>query len=277
MLSIYASAELIPEIKQYIAEEQRLDELIAVHDFLSVRPPSGAMHFMVRPGQGMMHPIDWQNMLPPYLLPEEIPFNRENFLGLVFAKLGNEEKTESWLTGNKTLLRELNLIARLQQGAPADPADLISNGHPFEEYRFCHNSAVLHHYGATEDNFDPNKTHYFYQEALNCAPNGEHAAFTSKHFAGFLLDMGEISQAEQILQQALPHALSDDALIELKAMLCQVWVKKLTVPYDQALLENLKNLLWEVMQCYQQQQRVEEEALTLIQAAQIAHYSESFA
>lgn len=277
MLSIYAPAALIPVVKAYIAEEPRLDELIEIYDFLSVRPASSAMHFIIRPKQGIMHPVDWQSALPPYLLPEEIPFNRENLLGLIFAKLGNEEKMATWLTGNKTLLRELNLISSLQQGAPADPADLVSNAHPFEEYRFCHNSAILHHYAATEHSFDPNKTHYFYQEALNCAPNGEHAAFTAKHFAGFLLDMGETDQAEQVLQQALPYALSDDALIELKATLCQVWMKKLVVPYDQALLENLKNSLWEVLQYYQLQQRGEEEALTLIHAAQIAHYSESFA
>lgn len=277
MISIFAESDLIPVIRQYLAEEYRLEELVAVHDFLSAKPAPSAFHFIVRTKQGITHPVDWQNTLPPYLLPEEIPFNRENLLGLIFARLGNSEKMAAYLAGNKTLLHELDLISRIQQGAPADPSELHSDFQPFEEYRFCHNSAVLHHYAATEANFDPGKAHYFYQEAINCAPNGEHAAFTTKHFASFLLDMNETDLAGQVIEQALPYALSDDAVMELKAVLCNVWMKKLVVPYDQSLLENLKNTLWEVMQYYKRQNREEEEALTLVYAAQIAHYSESFA
>jgi hypothetical protein len=65
--------------------------------------------------------------------------------------------------------------------------------------------------------------------------------------------------------------------MELKAVLCGVWMKKLTVPYDKDLLDTLKNTLWETLQYYQKQGRKVEEALLLVDAAQVANYGESFA
>ncbi|NJL77332.1 MAG: hypothetical protein HC892_22200 [Saprospiraceae bacterium] len=79
------------------------------------------------------------------------------------------------------------------------------------------------------------------------------------------------------MQQALRTELCDEGNIELKATLSQVWIKKLTVPYDQALLTNLKETLWEVLAYYHKKNRALEEAITLMDAAQIANYCESFA
>jgi tetratricopeptide (TPR) repeat protein len=112
---------------------------------------------------------------------------------------------------------------------------------------------------------------------LNSTPNGEHYAFTARQYAIFLTDLGDLLQAEHLLQDAIKTALSDDALPELKAVLCGVWMKKLVAPYDLALLDTLKNTLWEVLQHYQKQGRKVEEALLLVDAAQVANYSESFA
>ncbi|MDX2134357.1 MAG: hypothetical protein SFV52_06210 [Saprospiraceae bacterium] len=277
MLSIYASTELLPTIREYIAGEERLDELVEVHDFLTVKPVFSAFHFMVRPKQGITHPIDWYNVLPPYLLPEEIPFSRENLLGLVFSKLGNGEKMHAWLAENPSLLHELDILSRLQHGIPVDAAELHSDFQPFEEYRFCHNAAVVHHYASEEQRFDPEKTEYFYREAVQNAPNGEYAAFSARQYALFLIDLNALDGAEEVLQQAIPFVLSDEAALELRATLCQVWMKKLTVPYDPALLERLKTNLWDVLEHYRRLGRDVEEGLTLIDAAQIAHYADSFA
>ena len=54
-------------------------------------------------------------------------------------------------------------------------------------------------------------------------------------------------------------------------------MKNLVVPYDTALLDTLKKTLWEVLQHYQKQGRSLEEALILVDAAQVANYAESFA
>ena len=277
MLVIFTTAEHLQEVQSMIDTEPRLNELVSVVDLLEQRPEPCAQHLMVRSKSGITQPIDWYNVAPPYLLSEEIEISADHLLGLVFAKLGNYEKAYAYLQGNQVLLNDVDIINCLQNGIPVDTLRLTSDFTPFEEYRFCHNSAILHHYAATEGNFDADKTRYFYREALNSAPNGEHYAFTARQYAIFLTDVGELLQAEHLLQDAVKTALSDDALPELKAVLCGVWMKKLVVPYDSALLDSLKNTLWEVLQHYQKQGRKVEEALLLVDAAQVANYAESFA
>ncbi len=278
MLSIFATTEIQETIRQYIAEEDRLDELVTVHDLLAHKPGFSALHLIVRQRHGIAFPIDWQNALPPFLLPEEIPFERDTLLGIIFSRLGNDEKARNYLAARyPALLHELGVISRLRNGLAVSPSELHSDFRPFEEYRFYHNSAILYHYAANDSDFDPNKTRYFYEEAIQAAPNDEYGAYSAKNFAVFMTDFGELNEAERLLQLSLSTALSDEGANELKAALCQVWLKKLTVPYDPVMLERLKATLWEVLQYYSHQQRKPEEALTLVDAAQIAHYSDSFA
>lgn len=276
MIVLFTTADLRANIQQIIDAEPRLNELVRVADLLEEKPEPCAWRLIVRAKSGIAQPVDWYNVLPPYLLPEEIGFNADNLLGLVFAKLGNYEKAYQYLANNQVLLNDIDIINCLQNGIPVDPARLTSDFKPFEEYRFCHNSAILHHYAATEGNFDADKTRYFYREALNSAPNGEYYAFTARQYAIFLTDLGELLQAEHLLQDAVKTALSDDAVPELKAALCGVWMKRLVVPYDTSLLDSLKNTLWEALQHYQKQGREVEEALLLADAAQVANYAESF-
>lgn len=277
MIDVFTTSELIPQLQEWIAAEDQLDELVSVYDLLEKKPAFSAMQLIVRPKKGIMHAIDWMNTLPPYILPEEIDLSRETFMGLIFAKLGNYPRAEQWLSKEAGLLHELSMIAGLQAGVALDSSDLQCDFRPFEEYRLYHNTAILHHYAATEASFDPEKTRYFYEEALNAAPNGEYAAFSSKHLAAFLSDMGQQEEAAKVLEQALPAALSDEAGFELKSGLTQIWLKQLTVPYDPVLLERLKHTLWEVLEYFEQNGRQMEAALTLSDAAQIAQYSNSFA
>lgn len=276
MITIFATSDLLPEIGQMIHSEPRLHELVDLVDLLEQAPAASAFHLIVRKKNGIIQPLDWQNVLPPYLLSEEIELTTAHLLGLVFAKLGNYEKAYAYLADHSVLLNDIDIINCLQNGIPVDTQRLTSDFNPFEEYRFCHNSAILHHYAATEAGFDLDKTRYFYREALNSAPNGEYYAYTARQYAIFLTDLGELLQAEHLLEDAIKSAISDDATPELKATLCGVWMKKLVVPYDPALLSNLKDTLWDVLQHYQKQERKVEEALLLIDAAQVANYSESF-
>ncbi len=277
MVNLFTTADLIPEIQEMINAEPRLNELVSVLDLLENKPVPCGYHLLVRQKTGIAQPVDWYNVLPPYLLPESIEFTRDHLLGLVFLKLGNMEKAHDYLHTNGVLWNDATIIHCLQNSIPVNPSGLTSDFGPFDEYRLCHNSAILHHYAASETDFNPDKTRYFYREALNSAPNGEYYAFTARQYAVFLTDMGDLLQAEHLLEDAIKTVLSDDGIPELKAALCGVWLKKLVVPYDQALLANLKNTLWEVLQHYQQQGRTVEEAMLLVDAAQVANYSGSFA
>jgi tetratricopeptide (TPR) repeat protein len=275
MLSIFAITDKIAEITDFINSEYRLNELVEIKDFLKQKPePSG--HALVVNSKGIAHPIDWYNVSPPYILPERIPLSKNTLLGLVFAKLGNYEKAYSYLADEKFLLKKIDTINRLQNGYPTDPSVLTIENDFFEEYRFVHNHAILRHYGASEEAVDVEKMRYFYHEALQCAPNDEYRAFSAKHYASLLLDLDDLAQAEDLLLKAIKYALSDDAKAELKAVLCSVWMKKLVIPYDQTLLTNLKEMIWDVMKYYESKERQVEVGLLLIDASHIANIADSF-
>jgi tetratricopeptide (TPR) repeat protein len=275
MLSIFASTEALDTIKAIIAQEDRLDELVLVKDFLAKKPEPSAYNLIITKGR-IRQPIDWYNVLPPYILPEEIPLSREALLGLIFFKLGNTEKSYEYLSNNRALLTEIDIINCLQNGIPVNPEALATEYSEFDEYRLMHNNAILRHYAADENGFDADKIRYFYREAMNVALNDEYKAFTAKQFGTFLTDMHDLEHAENILLAAENYALSDEAKTELKSALLAVWMKKLIVPYDQPLLNHVKNTLWEVLKVYEKQERALETAMTLVDASHIANISESF-
>ena len=277
MLSIYATTEFHPRIREIIDLEYRLDELVDVLDSLEHKPKANAQSILIKKGT-IAFPIDWMNQQPPYLLPEEIPLNSDNLLGIIFARLQNMEKAHAYLAkSNPGLLRELDLLSRLQQGFPVSPGELASHYSPIEEYRLMHNQAVLGHYGVTSEDADPEKIFYFYSEAIAAAPHEEYHALSIRHCALLLIDIGMAEKAVQLLESVPLSQLSSDAAMEIRHTLAQTWMQQLAVPYDQTLLATLKDTLWEVLQHYEKQDRQAETGLLLLDAAHIANISESFA
>lgn len=276
MVSIFATTEYIDAINQAISQEFRLNELVEVKDFLEHRPLPSAYTLIVK-NKGIRHSIDWHNALPPYLLPEEVYFSDENLLGLIFAKLGNYEKAHAYLAKqNPTLWLEVDFINRLQNGIPVDPSALVSEYSEYEEYRLMHNQAIVRHYASGEGDFDLQKTLYFYKEAQQAAPNDEFRAFTTKQYATLLTDIGELATAEKMLLHAIEFAFSEEAKIELKSAISTVWMQKLTVPYDETLLAQIKTTLWEVLEAYEKQERFVDAGLILMDASHIANICDSF-
>ncbi len=278
MITIFAAESRLDALRQVIQRVPRLEELVALKDFLVHQPEADGHTLMVK-DKGIVQLLDWRNTAPPYLLPEYVAYSPANLLGLIFAKLGNYEEAEACLKPeNPSLWAELQCVRALQWGWPLNPDTLMAGYSAFDEYRLMHNQAIVRHYAAGEEaDFDLRKTLYFYQEALECAPNDEFKAFTVRHLATLLTDLGELDLAEQELHQAIEYALSDEARWELKHALTAVWMKQLTPPYDEALLASLKGLLWEVLQRYEQQQRLPEAGLLWLDAAHIANISHSFA
>ncbi len=276
MLSIYAATEHHPQIDEIIKKEDRLNELISVLDFLENRPVPSAQSILIKNGEINL-PLDWYNLQAPFLLPQEIELNKANLLGIIFSKLNNYEKSYEYLNShNPSLFTELDFINRLQQGFSIDSAELISQYSPFEEYRLMHNNAILRHYASSPENFDLEKTIYFYEEAIKSAPSEEHHAFTTKHLALLCIDIQRPGLAIEILEKVNENQLSKEAKIELQHTFCQAWMHQLTIPYDQNLLEKLKSTLWSVLQFYEQTDRKVETGLLLLDAAHIANISESF-
>ncbi len=275
MLSIFATTDVFDKVKSIIAQEDKLDELVAIKDFLKENPEPSAYNLIVKK-EDIKLPIDWFNVLPPYILPEAIPLSSVTLLGLIFFKLGNTEKAYDYLSNNRALLTEIDVINCLQNGIPINPEVLATEYSEFDEYRLMHNNAILRHYAADENGFDVDKIRYFYREAMNVAPNDEYKAFTAKQLGMFLTDLNDLEHAENILLAAENYALSDEAKNEIKSALIAVWLKKLVVPYDQALLNHVKTTLWDVLQVYEKQGRALETAMTLVDASHIANISDSF-
>jgi tetratricopeptide (TPR) repeat protein len=274
MLTIYTTPDHLADIQSAIASQPRLDELVSVVDFLTENPQPSALCLVVGK-KGISFPVDWQNVMPPFLFSEQLPFHPDLLLGLVFAKLGNGERAAELLRNFPNVAADVVAFRQLMEGMAVNPDRLSSYNDEFDEYRLLHNQAILRHY-ASEGDIDVQKVAYFYEEALQAAPNDEHKAFTAKHYGSLFTDIGQLTAAENVLSDAIAYALSDDAKVELKYALCAVWMQQLTVPYDEALLAKLKETLWEVLQAYEAQGRSLDAALVLVDASQIANFSNSF-
>ncbi len=276
MLSIFATIEYHQQLNEFIAQEERLNELVDVLDILENRPIPSAHRILIKNGNIAL-PIDWFNIQPPFILPEEIALTKANLLGVIFAKLNNYEKSFAYLQdNNRGLYNELDFINRLQQGIPIDPIELASQYSPFEEYRLMHNQAIVRHYASESDSIDIDKILYFYDEAIRCAPHEEYRAYSCRQLALLYIDLHEADKAQAVLDIIIIQDLSKEAGIEIKQTMLQVWMQQLTLPYDTALLHKLKETLWEVLQFYESSERNVESGLLLLDAAHIANISESF-
>ena len=276
MISIYATTNYHDQLQQIISLEDRLDELVSIIDILEKRPEFSANVLLIKNGE-IAFSLDWYNLQPPFLLPEWVEFTEANLLGIIFSKLNNFEKAYEYLhTKHPSLFVELDFINRLQQGLPISPSELNSSYSPFEEYRLMHNQGILCYYAATAEDFDPDKAAYFFSEALACSPSNEHQAFTARQYALFLTDIQQPENAIRLIEDILLTEISTEAKTELKQVLYQALLQQLVIPYDAALLEKLKNTLWEVLQVYEEQERDRETALLLMDAGIVANYSESW-
>ena len=112
---------------------------------------------------------------------------------------------------------------------------------------------------------------------MKSAPTDAHQAFTARQYALLLIDLGQAAQAGKALEGIHTEQLSAEAKIELLHTQCQAWLQQLSVPYDHALLDQLKSSLWEVLKAYEQANRSVEAGLLLLDATQIANLDGSFA
>lgn len=282
MIDIFASDHTLEQVQKIILSEDRLDELVNLHRSLEQIPRSSAHAFVVD-SRGISFPIDWENLSPPYLLPQFLPLEPSILLGLIFSRLDNGEKAWEYLKKYPSLILDTGLISRLQYGFeidlnefPEELPDATDQAKPFEKYRAAHNAAIIRHYGFIRTNPDAATVISYYNKAMQLAPSDTYRAFTLRHFAGLLLDGGDLMTAEDLLSKQLEATLPEAAAFSLKDLLNDAWMKQLTVPYDQELLEQLKNNLWAVLQYHEKHERQAEIGLVLLDAAHIANISESF-
>ena len=277
MVTIYTSATKLTDIQNIIDSQFRMNELVEVVDYFIQKPISSGLNIIIN-HEGIRLPIDWHNIRPPYILQEHIWFTEENLLGLIYFILGNSEATTSFLGANSSLLSEIKIIESLINGSYTNPDQLsVETYQEFDDYRLMHNQAITRHYGSIDLNEGLEKIHYFYNAALDSAPSYEYRAFSAKHYMNFLFDINEKSLAEKIGRDTLTLDISIDGKAEITNILCQINISNLTVPYDQNVIEELKNNLWSTLKHYESQGRSVEAAILYDSASYIANISDSFA
>lgn len=278
MILLYTANQATNQlVREIVASQPRLDEFVSFKDALEERPlPSGAT-IMIN-AQGICFPLDWHNFQPPYLLPEYTLFQEEILLAFIYFKIGNADMAFRLLQPHGTIKAELAFIHQLKNGYETDPATLtVETYQDFDDYRLMHNHAVVRHYGMPPTPEISEKIHYYYNAAMDAAPNDEYQAFSARHYVSFLIDQQAYALAEKIAADTLSLDISAEAAVELKYLMSQLWLAQLTAPYDASLLEKIKTTLWSVLQAYEKADRKAETALLLEDACHIANISESFA
>ena len=272
MLSIFVESQHLTELSAIINSENRLNELLDIQTIKSDRNSISIEKNVIK------IPLDWSETIPPILLPNPLPFQPSNLLTLIFLQLGNWEKVYEYSLGDKQLSNDIDLINRLQSGVMVQiPAEPINDFGTHDHYRRWHNRAVVLHYGNVDKLIGGHQTNLAYQKAIENATDADYKAFTSKHFATFLLDCGSLNEAEEVLIKVINETINSNIQAELKAVLYGIWLQNLTVPYDYNLLEKIKKTLWEVLQHYENNGRTLQMGLLLIDAAQVANFTDSFA
>lgn len=277
MFSIFASIDQLPALQAIIDSEFRLNEVVSVKEMPSIGEEITNRFLVIRDHE-IFIPIDWANEAPPFLLPYPLEFSAQNLLAVVYTKLGNYEKAYELAEFNPFLLRDIDTLNCLQHGVQVRITEEPFTKLPsFEMYRYWHNTAVMAHYGELTHFVHYVTIKKYYQKALETAPDDEWRAFTGKHYASLLLDADELSEAEWLVNQCRDTAISEDAQFELLAVLCAIWIKKIQVPYDTVLLQQIKNTLATLVSYYEQRQNGAQAALLLTDASQIANLTDSFA
>ncbi|MFD2935156.1 tetratricopeptide repeat protein [Spirosoma flavum] len=283
----------IPAVHQAIQTEFRLGELVQIAPLTDTSPDVATL---LVSGGTIQLPFDWSDNLPPVLLPRPLPFSPENLLSVVFMRLDNWEKAYEYARhggaphggarhgGDNPLLTDaIDLTNRLQAGvlqvAPARPIDGTST---FDTYQRWHNRAVALHYGNLETDAAKDDVAEAYQLALRYAPDAECRAYTTKQYATLLLDTGQLTEANNVLAMVnVPELSSASGLLdyryELLAVQYAVWLQQLVIPYDASLLEQTKTALWHVLEYYEARQRPIQVGLLLVDSAQVANFTNSFA
>jgi tetratricopeptide (TPR) repeat protein len=266
MILCAVSTEQKQAVLAAIDQEYRLGELVTMQEL-----PAETTDMVVSDTITVLP--GWKNEQPPILFPT-VPFSSAAYIGLVYALLGNGEKTTTLLTDHPQLSEPAQLLFCLQQAQPLPMLEI--DVHTIMDYYKLHNRAIALHYGATQQLIDFELLQQLYERALQQAIYNDHKAFTAKHYAVLLTDSGLLQDAEILLEETLALSLTEQAVIDIKNALCHVWMQQLTVPYNPELLEKLKTNLWTCLEYYEAQQQAVLAGLVLTDAAHIATISNSF-
>lgn len=221
---------------------------------------------------------DWRDEAPPLLWPGPLPAEARVLAGLVHLEAGRWEAAAAAWTDLPVLLAHLAQLRWLVWGQDTAAAVAPLPTVAFEAYRQAHNQAVSQHYAPRHPGeARPEAIEGAYAQALELAPSSDLWAFTLRQWGTWLLDMGQEARLAEMLAPLDPDSLSAPAYYALLRLRAQAGLATLQVPYDLALLDQLKTDLRACVAYYQSIDRPVETGLLLLDAAQVAHVEQHFA
>ncbi len=270
MLSIFATTDTIEKVRAIIARPARLGELVTVADADQQPAFTSGWHLRVE-AQQILFPLDWQNALPPYLLPDALPFDEAHLLGAVYGKLGNLAMAAQHLGDGHPLYQAFAAAYALQYDGLTPSDAPTADASP---YRVAHNRAIATHYGSAVADTALSELDTLYREAAQQAPDADRQAFTTRHWATLWLDAGQPAQAAALLT-ACPEG-SAVARTVLRTLLAQAWHEQLDLSPDPADVARLKALLNELVTELTHHRQDLEVGRLLLVAADVAHKEKSY-
>lgn len=274
MIKVFCEKAFWDTIKDAVFFEFKIQDWVVFADILTMKASSTADNLIIEKGY-ISFPVDWQNTMPPYLLPEKIFFKEDVFMALVMLRLGEVEKALYLVRNEPSIKNELVFISNLILGEPIDPQMLsVETYQAFDDYRLMHNHAVIRHYGQVPDIA---QIEYYYKDAIISAPSEEYAAFSALHYFNYLFDEGRFAEAEGELRKIHLAEVPQEGKMKIQASLAHLLTQLLSPPYDETSLSELKDKLWQCVTYYDIHGFRIEEAQCLLDAGFIASITESFA
>jgi tetratricopeptide (TPR) repeat protein len=270
MIRIYAPTERQEEIKTaLLGHTGLLDEVSLLTDEAPI--PDGRS--IVLENGNILQPPNWFNTAAPVLLPH-LPYAPDTLAGMVLVLLHRYDEALPVLGNYPQLWLALEYYTAVANGY-----EIRKNiPQPLEDFKGWFNYALGLQYGVHESLPNVHDINLAYEKALGMPVHQEGLAFAVKHYCIFLNDAEQPAQAAMKAADMLEkEGLTVHAANELKWVRCQSWLSMLEPPYDEMMLTQLKQDLWEVLAYFESYERTTDEALLLVDATLVATISESFA
>ncbi len=278
-LLIYTPAQQMPFLSKLIKEQNGLEDWVAFLPIEEAKEPEKSLSLLVYADK-IVFPIDRSDITPPYLLPD-LPFSEEHFMASVLLRLVHVEQAMEFV-GNDSAL-SLHFLAFMHfitgEEFPEYLLNFLSKPDSYkgkEAFKAAHNRAVCVHYNPMEEEYPVEEISRLYEQALTLAEDENDRTFTLKHYAVFLMDIGQEQKAEALLREVKESALTSIARHDIQHALAHVLLYRLSSDYDSFTMGELRSLLKEVLDYKRSLGNKVKEAICLLDVSQAALLAKSY-
>lgn len=266
MITIQTTIEHESKIIEYISSVDQLEELVNIA--LNDEGKKLDSNLILIENGLIKQNVDWYDREPPMLFSELI-FDKNNFLGLVFYKLGNHQMAFEYITVKNEFYNDLLTATHLQFGYQVSE-EMYSK---LDSY---HNRSIVQHYAVCEKPCTADDLSELYRKAIKNSENDECKLFTAKHYTNFLIDKGAFSEAEELIRKLQPKAISREAKINLDVLLASAMMAQLKMPYETATLKEILYLFKKGVEFYESKGQQVNAGLLYIEASEVANFDNDF-